>query len=98
LLRSHACVIKPHLIYEVTIAIRARSPSCCRDRIDDGSKVTLACSPCHLRLLSVLDIRAGTVPAHDLASIVAEGLSANEKPPVNAIMAAKTRLDFVWFS
>src|SRR5215467_1435408 len=60
LFRSHTCVIEPDLIEEVAVAVRTSSPGCCGDCIDDGSKVTLTCSPCLLRLLSILDIRACT--------------------------------------
>src|SRR5262249_17125002 len=98
LLSGHARVIEPYLIQEVAVAIGASRPRCCGNRIYDGTEVTLACSLCLLRLLSIFNIRACAVPPHDLARVIAESLSANEKPSVNTIMAAKARFDFVCFS
>src|SRR5215813_3977909 len=88
LFRGHTGVVEPYLIEEVTVAIGASRPCGCGDGIDDGSEVTLACSPSLFRLLSILDVGACTVPPHDLARVVAKSLSANEKPAINAIMAA----------
>src|SRR5262249_12623621 len=51
-----------------------------------------------LRLFSILDIGAGAVPPHDVAGFVAERLGANKEPPVNAVMAAKSRLNLIGFS
>src|SRR5215470_322419 len=90
LFRRHARIVEPHLIEKVTVSIGVGCPCCCGDRIDDGSKVTLACPACLLRHLSILDVRACAVPPHDLSGVVAQGLRANEKPPINAIMTAKT--------
>src|SRR5262249_41474654 len=96
--RGHARVIKPTLIEEVAVTVRPTGPGRCWDRIDDRSKVTLACSPRLLRLFSVLDIGAGAVPPHDLARLVAKRLGTNQEPTISAIMAAKTRLNLIGFS
>src|SRR5262249_49795272 len=62
LFRGHPRVVEPHLIQEVTVSIGTSSPCCCGDCIDDGSKIPLACTPCLLRLLAILDISACAVP------------------------------------
>src|SRR5215469_12081957 len=42
LFRSHARIIEPHPIEEVTVAVRTSSPCRRGDRIDDGGKAALA--------------------------------------------------------
>jgi hypothetical protein len=49
-------------------------------------------------MFSIINISAGAVPSQDPASLVAERLGANKEPPINAIMAAKTRLNLIRFS
>src|SRR5262245_33119930 len=95
LCRGHACVIQPHLIEEVTVAIRTSSPCCCWDRIDDGGEIALARPQSIFGFFPIIDIGAGSVPSLDLARLVAERLGTNQKPTINAIMATKTRLDFI---
>src|ERR1051326_1776996 len=51
-----------------------------------------------LGMFSIINISAGAVPSQDPASLVAERLGANKEPPINAIMAAKTRLNLIRFS
>src|SRR5215472_11165586 len=92
---SCTCVIKPALVEKVAVAIWTSSPRYRGDRIDDGSKVALACSLCLLCLFSILNICACTVPPHDLSGVVAERLDANNEPSIDAIMAPNTRLDLV---
>ena len=86
------------MIEEVAVAIRTSGPRCRGDRVDDGCKVALGRSQRLLRSLSILNVRACTVPPDNVARVVTEGLSANQKPAIDSAMAADPGLNLARFS
>src|SRR5262245_29053128 len=94
---KHARIIEPHLIEEVAVAVWTSSPCRRGDRIDDGGKVALAPLPRLFSHFSIINIGARTVPPKDFAGLVPQSLRANEKPSINAIVPAKTCLEFARF-
>src|SRR5579859_1714936 len=81
-----------------------QSPLCVQDenmlrkKIHELAKLPLILPQLFFCLLEVLYIRAGSVPPDKFSTFVAERLDPNKKPPIDAIVATKTRLDLAWFS
>src|SRR4029077_1360555 len=67
-------------------------------KIYELAKLPLILPQLFFCLLAILYIRAGPVPPDNFPAFVAERFHPNKKPPINAIIAANTRLDFAWFS
>src|SRR5882672_7813053 len=100
----------PHLVQRVAAIVQHclvclhESPLCVQDKnmlgkeIHELAKIPLILPKLFFRLPAVLYIRAGSVPPDKFAAFVAERLDANKKPPIDAIVAAKTRLDLARFS
>src|SRR5215831_2548390 len=55
---AHACVIEPHPIEKVAVAIRTSGPRCRGDCVDDGGKIVLALLE-SLRTISLSNDGAG---------------------------------------
>jgi hypothetical protein len=86
------------LIDEVGTAVWKSRPCQRGHCIDDEGQIVFVRPQSLFSLFAIINIGASAVPSHDFARFVAERLGANEKPAIHAIMAAKTRLDLVWFS
>src|SRR5215475_1417210 len=101
--RQHIFLGEPSEIQHPLIDVerpsfRVQDRDCLRYRIDDLSELSFTRAECFLGLLSIIDVSACTVPPDDLAGFVAQWLCANQKPAIDSVTPAKTRLDLVRFS
>src|SRR4029077_14308773 len=101
-----ACI--PHLVQRTAAIVERclvglhQSPRCVQDKNMLGkeiyklAKLPLILPQLFFCLLAVFYIRAGSVPPDKFSAFVAERLNANKKPPIDAIVATKTRLNLAW--
>ena|ERR1700723_1588750 len=95
--QRHSHVVYELLIVKVRRSVRTPRPHKSGDCVDDQAKFPLSGLQSNFSLLTIVDVSACSVPSNDLARIIAERLSTNEKPSINSVISTDTRLDLATF-
>src|SRR5437867_11117050 len=89
-LQAETCVVEPHLIRVKSAPIRRQDADRLSYSISDAPELSLVLAQLLLRLLSVLDIGARSVPSDHFSPLVADRHSTKQEPTVFSVEATDT--------
>src|ERR1700757_2455062 len=91
-------VIERRLVCVERNAARILNHNGLRDYVGNSAKLAFIFAQLLFRLLENFNVSACSVPSNGRSGFIAERLDANQKPSIDPIPPAKTRLDLTWFS